>query len=70
VRDHRGHVARRGVGVDALLDAVAQGVIERKAFVQPHEEHDAHVVLPRLADHDRFDDFFETAGGRTRALGV
>ena len=47
------HVARAGAGADLLLDALAQGVVERDAGLQDHEQHDAHVVVPVLADDDR-----------------
>ena len=38
---------------DALFE---HRVVERDARAQPHEQHDAHVVVPILADADRLDD--------------
>src|SRR5688500_16165649 len=52
-------VARRGVLTDAAADAVLQLVGECRAVAELHEEHDAFVVVPLLADHDAFHDLIE-----------
>ena len=55
LQDLRRHMARRRMVVDAAPDPRRQRVIEPHAVAQPHEQHDAHVVLPLLRDHDRLE---------------
>ena len=40
---------------DLLLDALVERVVECDAVAQPHEQHDAHVALPFLADGERLE---------------
>ena len=56
-----GHVARRRVRADVLLDPLDQRVVEREALAQLHEQHDAHVAPspPVLADHEALDHLVE-----------
>src|SRR5690606_5083682 len=57
--DLRRNVARRGVGADDLANALSQSIVQRQAFAQPHEQHDALVALPALAHGDGFQHFLE-----------
>src|SRR6185437_3107863 len=47
------HMARSGIGADLLANFVAECIVELEAFAQAHEQHDAFVALPVLADRDR-----------------
>ncbi len=52
--DLRRHVARRGVLADLVADLLLERGVELGAIAQPHEQDDADVVVPVLADDDRF----------------
>src|SRR3954454_1541366 len=45
----------RGVLPDPLTDAIFELMRQRRAFGEPHEEHDPLVVLPLLADRERLE---------------
>ena len=73
---HR-YVTGRALAADAPLDSVGQRVIQRDAFAQPDEEHDALVALPVLADADGlqhfvalFDLAIDLGGADAHAAGV
>src|SRR5690606_21547721 len=43
-------------GADAVPDRPDERLVQRNSSGQPHEQDDAHVVLPILTDADRLDD--------------
>ena len=45
-------MSRRGVGADHSANLFAQGVVQRHAITQTHEQHHAHIALPILANDD------------------
>ena len=55
----RGHVSWRGVGSDVLADSVFEVGSEADALAQPHEQHDALIAVPLLADDQALDDLVE-----------
>src|SRR5262249_48481628 len=58
LHDLRRHVARRSVGADLLVDAFHETVADDDPLAQLDEEHDAHIVLPILADDQRLQHFW------------
>jgi hypothetical protein len=47
----------RGLCADLPANALLERLVERCALNERHEQHDAHIVLPVLADADRLDHF-------------
>ena len=54
--DFGGDVARRAIVADLFFDGGGQGGVEGHAAGQHHEQNDAGVVVPFLADDDAFFD--------------
>src|SRR5262245_2553278 len=55
LHDARGHVPRGRVAADVGADPVDGCLVERRPVAELHEQHDALVPLPLLADHEAFD---------------
>ena len=51
-----GNMARACFFADALADGLRQGIVEVNVFAKLHEQHDANIAFPALADDDRLDD--------------
>src|SRR5262252_2898311 len=54
------HVARGGMGAHGLADLLLQLLIELRAVAHAHEQHDAHIPVPVLADRQRLGDLRQT----------
>src|SRR5699024_2917929 len=57
--NHRGYMARAGPGTNSGTYFLLQFIGESLAFGQYHEQHDAYVALPLLADDNGLADFVQ-----------